>query len=57
MNLLCEDMFFPNDNYGEDMVLTLQVLMKVNRVAYVAMPLYYYNLQSEASLPLRKFYA
>ena len=49
-NLLQENIIFPNDNYGEDIVLTLQVLMKVNRVAYVAMPLYYYNYMNPDSI-------
>lgn len=49
-NLLQKDMVFPNDNYGEDMVLVLQALLKVSRVSYVSMPLYYFNYTNPDSI-------
>ncbi len=43
-----EDIVYPKVNIGEDMVLTIQLLLNANRISYVPKPLYnyFYNLSS-----------
>jgi glycosyltransferase involved in cell wall biosynthesis len=41
-SLFVDNIAYPVDNMGEDMAITLQILLKIDNIAYVSNPLYYY---------------
>lgn len=43
-----DKLIYPKDNMGEDMALTMQLILKTEKIAYISKPLYnyYYNPQS-----------
>lgn len=53
---LCKDnLVFPTQNMGEDLVLMVQIIKRSKKISYLSQPLYYYYSNAESITGLKSF--